>query len=59
MTIDPTSIKSYSINLEHAVMIKIDGSVLGIGNNEDCRISQSLPRKKINCFTEFLIKVEF
>ncbi|KAK8854208.1 hypothetical protein M9Y10_016767 [Tritrichomonas musculus] len=55
LSIDPSSLLSYSIILGHAVIIKKNGQLLGAGSNNDCRISSKLTKETISHFTEFSI----
>ena len=54
-SINPFSLLSYSVYYEHSVLIKRDGSLLGVGNNNNGQICDSLPKTKITEFTEFSI----
>ena len=55
-TLDSSSLLSYSIYGGHSVLVTKGGSLLGIGDNHDGRISSSLAKTKIDQFTEFSIK---
>lgn len=55
-TIDPYSVLSYSFCRNHSVLIKRDGTLLGIGVNTNCEICGSLPREELHNFTEFRIQ---
>ena len=54
--LDSSSFLSYSSFYRHSVLVKRDGSLYGIGNNRDGRISSLLAKTKLNEFTEFSIK---
>lgn len=54
--LDPSSILSLSIYSDHLVIITKDGSLYGIGDNNDNRISSSLPKNQISQLTKFTIK---
>lgn len=57
-SIDFSSLLSYSISLDHSVIVTKNGSIKGIGNNQEGTIMQSLPKNTISQFTEFSIKDE-
>lgn len=54
-SIDFSSLLSYSVYRNQSVMVTSDGSLLGIGENSDGRISASLQKIKNEQFTEFSI----
>lgn len=50
-----SSLLSFSANCLHSVRVTHDGFLIGIGDNSNGRISNSLPRKKIEHLTKFSI----
>lgn len=52
---DSSSLLSFSANCLHSVRVTHDGLLIGIGDNRDGRISNSLPSKKIEHLTKFSI----
>ena len=55
-SIDPSSLLSFSTYFDHSVQVTRSGKLLGIGDNSDGRISDSLPKTEITEFTEFSIR---
>lgn len=58
LSLDFSSLLSYSVYYRHSVFVTNGGKLLGIGDNENGRINSILPKAKINQFTEFSIKNE-
>ena len=56
LSLDSSSLLSYSVYCDHSVLVTRGGSLLGIGDNSDGRISSSLTKTEISQFTEFSIK---
>ena len=56
LSIDHSSLLSYSIYGCHSVIVMSDGSLKGVGCNSDGRISSTLQKKIIKNFTDFSIK---
>lgn len=52
LSLDPSSLLSYSPYYRHSVAVNISGSLLGVGFNGDGRIINSLPKSVINQFSE-------
>ena len=56
LSFDPSSLQSYSAYSGYSVLVMSDGSLKGIGNSNDGRISSTLQKTIIKDFTDFCIK---
>ena len=55
-SLDSSSLLSYSVYFDHAVLVTRSGSLIGIGNNKYGQISNTLMKTEISQFTEFSIR---
>ena len=56
LSLDPSSLLSYSAYFKHSVVVTRSGSLCGIGYNCDGQICSLLEQKEISQFTEFSMK---
>ena len=56
LAFDPSSLLSYSAYRDHSVLVTCGGSLLGVGDNSNGRISSLLPKGVIDHYTEFAMK---
>ena len=56
LSLNFSSLLSYSVYSDHPVLVTRGGSLLGIGYNSDGRITSFLKKTEISQFTEFSIK---